>query len=143
MAKTKHLEKIWILLVEDDPSVQAYFKQILPGESYFLHVVDNGKTAMECIEGIEFDIIILDFNLKGDLNGFDILKKCRRLTSARIYSNTGSPEHSAKMSLLGADQALYKNSYLIHKALGLEMDENFVKRKGHVEQALDEMKNQE
>lgn len=139
MSIKKHSGKQWILLIEDDPSVQEYFREILPVENFFLHVVDNGKDAIECIEGINFDIIIVDYHLKGELNGFDILRKCRKLTSARILSNTGSPEHSARMSLLGADQALYKNCYIIYKALGLEMDEDFVTRKSHVQQALNEM----
>ena len=76
------------------------------------------------------------------MNGIDILRQCRALTSARIYSNTGSPEHSAKMSLLGADQALHKNSTLIHRALGLDEKNCFHARRSHTEQAIEKMARQ-
>jgi|GEM_PF-3298202 len=138
MKEKIHLQKKQILLVEDDPSVQDYFRLILPEDVFMLYVVDNGTDALECIEGIDFDIIILDYRLKGDLNGIDVLRQCRDRTSALIYSNTGSPEHAAKMALLGADQALHKNSYLLHKALGLDADHPFKKRRGHVDSALED-----
>lgn len=132
--------KKWLLLVEDDPSVQDFFRSILPPEGFYLYIIDNGEEAIRCIEDITFDIIVLDFHLRGDLNGFDILRRCRKKTSARILSNTGSPEHSAKMSLLGADQALFKNAYMIHRALGIDIGDDFLQRRGHVEEALDEMR---
>ena len=140
MEKTWFWKKETILLVEDDGSVVNYFRCILPEEKYLLYTTDNGEEAIELIEGIDFDIIILDFHLKGEKNGFDILKACRHKTTAKIYSNTGSPEHSAKMALLGCDQALHKNSYIIHRALGLEIGEkgDFQKREGHIEKALED-----
>lgn len=137
MKEKNHLQKNQILLVEDDPSIQDYFRSILPEDVFMLYVVDNGTDALECIEGIVFDIIILDYRLKGDLSGIDVLRQCRSRTSALIYSNTGSPEHSAKMALLGADQALHKNSCLLHKALGLEGKKPFEKRHGYIDEAIE------
>ena len=66
-----------ILLVEDDRKMQVGLKDNLEFEGYEVHIVADGKLALEELLNSSFDLVILDVMLP-ELSGFDVLKKIRK-----------------------------------------------------------------
>lgn len=61
-----------ILLVDDEESVCGALEMIL-GEDYQLIPVVSGESALAKLEADEFDLVMLDITLAGDMNGFSVL----------------------------------------------------------------------
>lgn len=67
-----------ILLVEDDPSINATVKKWLEFDRHIVEAVDNGIDASEHLRCYKFDVVILDWDLPGR-SGLDV---CREFRSA-------------------------------------------------------------
>lgn len=65
-----------ILIVEDDPAISMGLKESLQKENYHVDAEDNGQNAINAVNFIKPDLIILDVMLPG-MNGFDICKALR------------------------------------------------------------------
>jgi len=65
-----------ILLVEDEEQIRKLMKMNLELEGYEVVSVDNGRKAIDIIEGQHFDLIILDVMLP-EVDGFQICQKVR------------------------------------------------------------------
>ena len=72
------LERMRLLLVEDEKKVSSFIKKGLEEEGYAVDSATDGDTGMMMgLDGIH-DLIILDINLPG-LHGIDVLKKIREI----------------------------------------------------------------
>ncbi len=92
-------KSISILVVEDNP-LDKLIVQTLLQQHFTLEVVSNGHDALEIIEKIKFDIILMDINLGDDnMNGFDVMRIIRKNPThkdIKIFAVTAyaeSPEH--------------------------------------------------
>jgi len=65
-----------ILLVEDEDQIRKLLKMNLELEGYEVVSVDNGRKAIDIIEGQHFDLMILDVMLP-EVDGFQICQKVR------------------------------------------------------------------
>jgi DNA-binding response OmpR family regulator len=65
-----------ILIVEDDPAISMGLKESLQKENYHVDAEDNGQNAINAVNFIKPDLIILDVMLPG-MNGFEICKTLR------------------------------------------------------------------
>ena len=65
-----------ILLVEDEEQIRKLIKMNLELEGYEVVAVDNGRKAIDIIEGQHFDLMILDVMLP-EVDGFKICQKVR------------------------------------------------------------------
>jgi len=65
-----------ILLVEDEEQIRKLIKMNLELEGYEVVSVDNGRKAIDIIEGQHFDLMILDVMLP-EVDGFQICQKVR------------------------------------------------------------------
>lgn len=63
-----------ILIVEDDNNLSGLLEDVLKGDGFETHAVDTGEEALKLIDESNFSIIILDINLMGKLNGWDVVK---------------------------------------------------------------------
>lgn len=66
-----------ILLVEDEMHLAKGLKFNLEKEGYEVVLADNGETALEYMEKMEFDLLILDLMLP-KLGGIEVAKKIRK-----------------------------------------------------------------
>ncbi len=64
-----------VLLVEDSPVQALKLKVVLEAEGLEVNIVDDGPEAIEEAHSNDYDLIVLDIELK-TLNGYDT---CRRL----------------------------------------------------------------
>ena len=71
-----------ILLVEDEEQIRKLVKMNLELEGYEVVSVDNGRKAIDIIEGQHFDLMILDIMLP-EVDGFQICQKVR-LTNTKV-----------------------------------------------------------
>lgn len=64
-----------ILLVEDDATITTafsrYIRRNIPGAE--VSIADNAATAIELLAAGGFDIVISDYNLRGQQTGADVL----------------------------------------------------------------------
>lgn len=67
-----------ILIVDDDATARETLVAMLEGETHDLHLAKDGFEALQMLEDLQPDLIVLDVMLPG-MNGFEV---CRRIRSA-------------------------------------------------------------
>jgi PAS domain S-box-containing protein len=71
----KDKDELCILLADDDPNVEIYFRKILPPQ-YKIDYVKNGKEAIERVKSFNYDLLLLDLMMP-EVNGYDVIKELR------------------------------------------------------------------
>ena len=66
-----------ILLVEDDASLARLEAGILMARGYLVTLVENGELALNVLREIVPDMVLLDLDLPGAVDGWDVLKALR------------------------------------------------------------------
>lgn len=67
-----------VLLVEDNSDLAEQLAGWLRNENYFVDVSGTGDSALENLKFYKYDVIILDWELPGQIKGIDV---CRRFRS--------------------------------------------------------------
>lgn len=104
-------EKRSLLLIEDDRSIQEIVRENLEAAGYAVHCTDNSGDGIELACGTGIALVLLDVNLPGDRDGFDI---CRELRKRRpdlpiIMLTARADEGDKVMGIeIGADDYLTK-----------------------------------
>lgn len=62
-----------ILIIEDNFETQLIFKIYLRN-LYVVEIADNGESGLELIKKNGYDLLLLDINLPGKLDGNDVLR---------------------------------------------------------------------
>lgn len=65
-----------ILLIEDDPKICDSLNGYFNSEALKLHTLSDGRGAMETINDLKPDVVLLDINLPG-MSGIEILKEIK------------------------------------------------------------------
>lgn len=66
-----------ILLVEDDVSLARLEADILMARGYIVTPVESGELALNVLREVIPDLVLLDLDLPGAVNGWDVLKALR------------------------------------------------------------------
>jgi len=76
------MSKLKVFIVEDEP-IYADQLEILVKEAGFWHIggADNAKEAYEMIETVRPDFVLLDINIKGDVDGIELADRINQLDS--------------------------------------------------------------
>ena len=93
--------KPFVLIVEDDLDIAAYFQSVMDMAGYRTDVAVNGHQALEILFTTPPDIILLDLSLPG-LNGSDILlilHSDRRFANIRTVVITGYSQMANELPL--------------------------------------------
>ena len=78
-----------IVIVEDNPMYQQMIARQVQSPGDEVHFFTKGETCVEQVNEINPDLLVLDYNLEGEMNGLDILKHVRSShpnTFAVVYS---------------------------------------------------------
>jgi two-component system, OmpR family, phosphate regulon response regulator PhoB len=67
-----------IILVEDDLDIQRVYGEKLKTEGYDVHLAVDAPHALNLLEQIDADLILLDIMLPGDMNGFEMLERIKK-----------------------------------------------------------------
>ena len=98
-----------ILVVDDEESIRNSLREILENAGYRVVTAENGKKALEKIQGIPFDAVLVDLKLP-DIDGTDLilrLPKNHEITKI-IIAGFSTPEEGTKAADCGADDFLVK-----------------------------------
>jgi len=101
-----------ILIIEDDPDVSMVMRDLLKVHGFDAHLFSSGEKAIEAIEDILPDIVVMDLMMPG-MNGFDVCRHIRSKSSTRnipLIAITGydSVENRGKIFDAGIDDYLPK-----------------------------------
>jgi DNA-binding response OmpR family regulator len=94
-----------ILLVEDDRTSRRNLAAFLRLTGYKVYEAEDGEIALSLFTSTQFDVVISDLNLPGDLSGIDILnalKNLSRKVDGILITGTGSDEIKSRAKSLGA-----------------------------------------
>ena len=103
-----------LLIVEDEGALSESMRSYLQQESFICDVADGYVTALERIEGFDYDCILLDIGLQ-DGNGLALLKELKtnqKTDGVLIISARNSLEDKVTGLQLGADDYLAKPFHL-------------------------------
>ena len=73
-----------ILIVEDDPKMNAGLVHIVSKEGYIVESVDSGEKALEKIKETKFDLVISDLKLPG-IDGMELLKATKKYDVSTLF----------------------------------------------------------
>ena len=89
-----------IFVVEDNPVYQTLVLKQLENISQDIHVFSTGENFLAEM-GRHADIIILDYNLSGCMNGYDVLKELKKISfSSPVIFFSSNLELSVTSSIL-------------------------------------------
>jgi DNA-binding response OmpR family regulator len=103
------MEKIKVLIIEDDEEISRLMAMYLEIEGFNTKVIHDGLSAISAIKSYTPDLIILDLMLPG-LSGIDICKQARLFYYNPILVLSACDDDVSEISLLklGADDFLAK-----------------------------------
>ena len=98
-----------ILVVDDDDGIRTLVKKYLNENDYLVTTANNAEDAIEKIQIIKFDLIILDIMMPGK-NGLEFIKdnKKRLETPIILLTAKGEPNERIEGLEIGADDYLPK-----------------------------------
>lgn len=112
-----------ILIVDDDESVQLVYKEELEELGYEVYSVFSGEEAMEKVELISPDLVLLDIKMPG-MDGIEVLRKIKEQDpSLPVILSSAYPEFKQDISSWASDDYIVKSANLdalkdsIHKLL--------------------------
>lgn len=66
-----------VLIVEDQPEIRELIHMTLEFENYELHEAPNGDAALQMIEKVKPDLLLLDVMMPGELDGYQVCAALR------------------------------------------------------------------
>src|ERR1700733_9189413 len=98
-----------LLVVDDDRRIRALLLRFLVTEGYRVSTAETAKEARAKLEGLKFDLLILDVMMRGE-NGFDLVRAIRVGSAVPILMLTARDEKESRIMGLeiGADDYLAK-----------------------------------
>src|SRR5579864_4461119 len=95
-----------VLLIEDDRSSARSVELMLTAEKFTVETVADGEEGLELALAYDYDAILLDLNLGGEMSGLDVLRGLRRAgAKIPVVILTGSSDIALKVRAFsgGAD----------------------------------------
>jgi len=105
-------QKLKIMLVDDESSVRETIEYYFKTKGYEVLSAESGEKALPIIIERKPEMILLDLNLGGGMNGLDLLKLVREFNKiVKVIVVTGSNEDlkaNAEFQKLGVSDFLQK-----------------------------------
>ena len=99
-----------ILIVDDEPRITRVFGQAFEREAgYEITCANDGREALRLLQAGHFELIVLDWRLKGEVEGKDVLAFAKKESpQTPVFVVTASVQSVREIQSLGADQCLLK-----------------------------------
>ncbi len=101
-----------VLLVEDEEQLRRVMKDLLEREGYVVAEARDGVQALDQVDRLAPDVVILDLNLPG-LDGYSVLSQLRSRPATRsipivVLTAKGDEDNEVRVFELGADDFITK-----------------------------------
>ena len=99
-----------ILLVDDEVVFTRNMSRLLTNRGYIVTAVNSGEEAIGALEGVKFDVIVLDLKMPG-MDGLATLREINELghfTETLILTGHGSIDSALEAMKMGAYDYLTK-----------------------------------
>src|SRR5690242_19387847 len=98
-----------ILVVEDEPPIRRYLKNVLEIQGYRTTFADTGHAALAQVMGQHPDVVLLDLGLP-DIDGLEVTRRLREWSQVPIIVLSVRDDDTTKVAALelGADDYLTK-----------------------------------
>ena len=90
-----------ILVVEDDSSLANLEAGILKAHGYMVAIASNGEMAITVLEHKMPDLILLDLDLSGTINGWDVLQILRTYSSTPVLLTSAESAVNRQIRIRG------------------------------------------
>ena len=90
-----------ILVVEDDSSLANLEAGILKAHGYIVAIASNGEMAITVLEHKMPDLILLDLDLSGTINGWDVLQILRTYSSTPVLLTSAESAVNRQIRIRG------------------------------------------
>jgi len=112
MSGAHGIEAAKVLLVDDEDSLRKVMKDLLERDGYIVTEARDGVQALDQVDRVGPDIIVLDLNLPG-LDGYGVLSHLRSRPSTShipviVLTAKGDEDNEVRVFELGADDFLTK-----------------------------------
>jgi putative two-component system response regulator len=102
-----------VLVVDDEEGARALLRRLLVADGYDVNVAADGSAALTSIAATPPDVVLLDVNMAGGPDGFEVCRRLRhdattRLTPVVIVTGLQAREDRIKGIEAGADDFLTK-----------------------------------
>ena len=75
------MNKLSILVVDDDPVIRRLLEQRLKMENYAVKVAEDGYKAEELLSKLHFDVVLTDLMMPGGIGGIEVLEIAKKYQS--------------------------------------------------------------
>lgn len=102
-----------ILVVDDSKTQRSILSSMLRAQKFDIVEASSGQAALDAMEAnLDIKLVLTDYHM-GDMDGYQLTRKLRRLYSDDVLriigiSNSGDPELSASFLKAGASDFLYR-----------------------------------
>ena len=102
-----------VLLIEDTEERQQILTSLYKSHAWIM--VNTGKRAIMLLNSYDFDIISIDYNLRGELTGADVAKviKLSRNKNAKIIIHSLNPKGAKSILAILPHATIYPVSKLV------------------------------
>ena len=94
-----------ILVVEDDVSLANLEADMLSAHGYVVSIATSGETAITALQQEIPDLLLLDLDLSGVTNGWDVLKVLRRQSGAPVLLTSAESAIRSSMRMQGESRS--------------------------------------
>ncbi len=90
-----------ILVVEDDTSLANLEAGILKAHGYMVAIASNGEMAITVLEHTLPDLVLLDLDLSGTINGWDVLQMLRTYSRTPVLLTSAESSVNRQIRIRG------------------------------------------
>ena len=102
------MQKIKILIVEDESLIALYLQKKLTQQGYDVCMLAaRGEEAVNCAQSENPDVILMDIRLDGDIDGIEAARQVMSFSSAKIIFVTGQTNPEIKEKALALKPAAF------------------------------------
>ena len=101
-----------ILVADDEMSIRLLYSEELKEEGYEVYMASNGREALEMVEKIPLDLVILDIKMP-EMDGIEALRQIKqKRPDLPVILSTAYGEYRQDFSTWASDEYLVKSSDL-------------------------------
>jgi len=94
-----------ILVVEDDTSLARLEGEVLAANGYVVAIAENGERAIAALRQSIPDLVLLDLELSGTMNGWDVLQTLRTYARTPVLLTSAESAVRKQMRTSGEDRS--------------------------------------